>query len=188
MTTKNPPATRFKYAPNLVAGDLVLLMQGNYVNPAVFVKDVVGNTVHTYSLNQWTVERIRDYRTPYCNYITGSSTGERVIKIDISVLDTLQKEWYTEIKEFIETRNKKAEEKEQKKALKKVSTKKGIIPGDVVIVNTSGKGITVGKDYFTQMVDKKHRQIMLVDDSGFPVWHKTKHFVKREKVNDEEFA
>lgn len=188
MKPKNPPATRFKFAPLLEEGDLVLLLQGNYLNPSVFVRDQGYGTVHTYNLSEWTVERIRNNKFPYCNYITGRTTGERVIKIDISTLSPLEKEWYVEIKEFIEAKRKKEEEKEQKKALKKVVTKEGIIPGNVVIVNSDEKGITIGKDYFVQMVDKKHRQIMLVDDTGFPAWHKSKHFVKREEVIEKELA
>ena len=189
MKPKNPPATRFKYAPNLEEGDLVLLVQSGHVYPVVFGKDTGYGTVHTYFLNKWSVERLKDGKQPYCNYITGSYTNERVIRIPDSTLSPDDKLIYDEIKKLLTERDRKREEKEQKKALKKISTKEGIIPGNTVVCQAIPvKGLTIAKEYFVQMIDRKARQLMIVDDSGFPTWHKTKYFVKNKEVEELDLA
>lgn len=187
MKPKNPPATRFKYAPNLEEGDLVLLIQGSYSWPVIFGKDT-GHTVQTYTIGNFNIERLEQGKKMYAMAIYGSHVTSRLVRIPDSYLTSGIKKIYHKIKKLLIERDKKQEEKEQKKALKKVVTKEGIAPGNVVIVNSDEKGITTGKDYFVQMVDKKHRQIMLVDDTGFPAWHKSKHFVKREEVIEKELA
>jgi len=189
MKPKNPPATRFKYAPNLEEGELVLLSQSGYVYPAIFVKDTRYGTVHTYTLHKWSITRIEEGKKPYCNYITGSSTADRVIRTTEDVLDTEQKEVYHKLKKYITDKTIKAEEREQKKALKKISTKEGFVPGNIVVCQAIPvKNLTLGKEYFIQLVDKKARQVMLVDDSGFPTWHKTKYFVKNKEVEEPDLA
>ena len=178
----------FRYAPDLKEGDLVLFVSGNYSYPVIFAQDTYCS-VQGYRICEGNFERIKEGKKMWVTYISGSYVDARVVKITEDHLSEPLKSIYKKIMEHFPEMLRVRAEKERKKAERRIKKEGPFKGGDIVVVQDVAKCVIPGrlskdKDYMVSMYSKENKQIMVVDDGGFPAWHQTKYFVKKEATQE----